>query len=247
MKFDEVTQKIINHFGEEILYRNTHPGLHSVIYNFVREKKTTNCLELGFFHGISSCYIAAALDENKNGGRLITIDHSRIKNLKPSIFDIASTLGLQNYIEPIFSDISYNWELMKMIEDNSVNGFIREIFDFIFIDGGHTWEDTGFAFLIAEKLLKRGGWVFFDDVLYTFAKSRESTTITESFKAYLARLTSEELNTPQVAKVIDLLVKPHPAFGEVIYFNNGYRAACQKIRRLDKKDKYHAHTANVCN
>ena len=57
---------------------------------------------------------------------------------------------------------SYLWRLMKIIEQNS-----EPIYDFIFIDGGHDWYTTGYAFFLVDKLLKPGGYILFDDLDWT--------------------------------------------------------------------------------
>ena len=34
-----------------------------IFYEFVTENRLTNCLELGFFHGVSTAYIAGAIQD----------------------------------------------------------------------------------------------------------------------------------------------------------------------------------------
>ena len=43
------------------------PELARNVYDFVLQTKPRQCLELGFGHGASSCYIAAALEEFGHG------------------------------------------------------------------------------------------------------------------------------------------------------------------------------------
>jgi predicted O-methyltransferase YrrM len=56
MKFNNVHQIVKDY--PYIVSRNAEK-----LYNFIIENKLSNILELGFAHGKSSCYIAAALDE----------------------------------------------------------------------------------------------------------------------------------------------------------------------------------------
>lgn len=93
----------------------TAPREGKILYDFLSRGSAQNILELGFAHGTSTCYMAAALEEN-GSGRVVTIDRTRAKEHKPNIFDLLSRTGLDNYITPIFTEISYNWELMKIIE-----------------------------------------------------------------------------------------------------------------------------------
>ena len=41
-------------------------------------------------------------------------------------------------------------------------------FDFCYIDGGHNWSDTGFAFFLVDRLLKSNGIIVFDDLDWTY-------------------------------------------------------------------------------
>ena len=161
-----------------------------------------NCLELGFYHGVSSAYIASILRKN-GGGKLTTIDRINARELKPNIDKILAALNLQSYVEVYYEERSYSWRLMKMLERNP-----RAYFDFCYIDGGHSWDNTGFAFFLVEKLLKPGAWLILDDLDWTF-KSMEKRAGRD---AWFRQKPREEITTPQVRKVWELLIKPHPAF-----------------------------------
>ena len=99
-----------------------------------------HCLELGFYHGKSSAFIAAILDEREKG-HLATIDLLSAKDKNPNINQILDQLNLSKRVTVFYEPKSYTWRLMKMIEKNP-----QPIFDFCYIDGGHTWDQTGFAF-----------------------------------------------------------------------------------------------------
>lgn len=43
------------------------PEQGQIVYDFVKNSDIENILELGFAHGTSTCYMAAALDEKKAG------------------------------------------------------------------------------------------------------------------------------------------------------------------------------------
>lgn len=202
MQFEEIVEH-----ARDVPY--IRPAKGKIIYDFVRKTKPDKCLELGFYHGSSSCYIAAALQEN-GSGHLTSIDRISALEITPSITDMVQKTGLNEYITPIFAKKSYNWELMKIIENNSFQYGLEPIYDFCFIDGAHSWETDGFAFLLCAKLLKPGGWVLFDDLAYRFQDTyaKQETNIDD----YLAEMTDEERNTPQIEKVFSLLVSQHPSF-----------------------------------
>jgi len=175
--------------------------------DFLSAHELRNCLELGFYHGVSSAYIASILHAN-GGGHLTTIDLESAREKVPNIEELILDLGLANLITVFHEPRSYTWRLMKLIEEGR-----SETFDFCYIDGGHFWDVTGFGFFLVEKLLRPGGWILFDDLDWRAVKAADMhKTKGETLPSWLARLTPEELETPQVRKVWELLVKQHPGF-----------------------------------
>lgn len=168
----------------------------------------TDCLELGFHHGVSSAYMAAILKKN-GGGHLTTIDRLSAKTNTPNIEQILQALGLQELVTIYYEEASYNWRLMDFIESTP-----RPIFDFCYIDGGHRWEPDGFAFFLVEKLLRSGGWILFDDLDHSFLKTYTERGLMPS-TGQLPKgigLSEREFRTEQIRKVWELLVKQHPSF-----------------------------------
>ncbi|MCH8923735.1 MAG: class I SAM-dependent methyltransferase [Planctomycetes bacterium] len=194
MKYDVVRR----HVGD-LPWMNPRKG--RLMWDFLTTHRLYDCLELGFFHGVSSAYIAAALDE-MDGGHLVSIDLASAKRRRPNIEGLLVDLNLRDRVTPFYEPTSYTWRLMKMLEENPTPRF-----DFCYIDGGHGWDDTGYAFFLVERLLRPGGWIIFDDVTWTFA---DSPTLGHTER--VRRMPAEERDTPQVGKVFELLVKPHPHF-----------------------------------
>lgn len=170
---------------------------------FIKEHKFVNCLELGFYHGKSSAVIASTLKE-LGRGHLTTIDREEARGLQPNIETLIQDLGLGSWITHYYEPRSYTWRLMKMIEANP-----EPVYDFCYIDGGHSWDVTGLGFLLVDRLLRPGGWVLFDDLHWTYASMVKGAT---GLPAWLRRMPEEERNTPQVRKVWELLVKRHPNY-----------------------------------
>jgi predicted O-methyltransferase YrrM len=163
-----------------------------------------NVLELGFAHGTSTAYIAAALQE-RGEGTVTSIDRGSALERRPNILEVTRRLGIERYVQPIVAERSYNWELMHLIERQQEEG-AAGWFDFCFVDGGHIWETDGFAFFLVDKLLRPDRWILFDDLHWTQELSPnlspdEAKTIPE-----------EERRTPQMLKVFDLLVRDHPSY-----------------------------------
>ena len=177
------------------------------IFDFIQSNKLGKCLELGFYHGVSSAYIAGAIDQLGRGS-LTTIDLEWARKLQPNIDEVLTTLGLKDLVTCYFEPTSYNWRLMKLLE----NGLHGE-FDFCYIDGGHTWYSTGLAFFLVAKLLRPGGWIIFDDLDWTYENKAARET------AHVQAMPSEERQTPQVRKVYELLVKSDASFDR--FFEDG--------------------------
>lgn len=192
-------------------------GQAKYLERFIKSKNLSNFLELGFAHGVSSCYLATILNES-GGGHLTTIDLKSAKNRKPNIEELLNKLNLQEYVSVYYEYESYNWRLMKFIEEND-----EPIFDFCYIDGAHDWNVDGFAFLLVDKLLKPGGWIIFDDMDWSFGSSPSMRNIPR-----VSNMPDDVKNTPHVAKVFDLLVRTNPDYGNFEITDFGWGIA-QKI------------------
>lgn len=196
MTFDTVLQHLEN-------VPHIPPERARLLYEFILRHKPQHILELGFAHGASAAYMAAALQEN-GSGRITTIDSVVAKDRDPDIHTTLERTGLTSFVEPVFAQRSYTWELMKLIEAHTEEGRTEPQFDFVFIDGGHTWDSDGFSFLLADRLLRPGGWVLFDDVLWTPAACNG--------EEWVEALPEEERGVAHVEKIYNLLVVPHPDY-----------------------------------
>jgi predicted O-methyltransferase YrrM len=171
------------------------------ITNLIIENKFKNILELGFRHGVSTCYMAGALDE-LGCGQITTVDRISAREVEPDIEQLLDRLNLSRYVEVYYEPTSYIWRLMKMLESNH-----PPCFDFCYLDGAHDWYTDGFAFFLVDKLLMEGGLIVFDDLDWTY---RTSPALKD--KPIVKRMPKEEQETPQVRKVFELLVKTHPGY-----------------------------------
>jgi predicted O-methyltransferase YrrM len=164
-----------------------------VITNFVLEHECRNLLELGFAHGVSTCYLAGALDE-LGGGSLVSIDHVDARSRIPDADTLLSRTGLAKYVTLIYDVSSYTWALGKMLEADPAPRF-----DFCYLDGAHTWAVDGFAFLLVDRLLVPGGWIVLDDLDWISPPGPGAPM-------------PDELRVPQIRMVYDLLIKTHPSY-----------------------------------
>ena len=104
---------------------------------------------------------------------------------------------------------SYNWSLMRLLRDRC-----EPMFDYVFLDGAHTWALDALAFLLVDRLLVNGGYVDFDDYWWTTASS--PTMNPEAFGATSRLYTEEQIEERQVALVVDLLVRQDTRYCEVV-------------------------------
>lgn len=104
---------------------------------------------------------------------------------------------------------SYNWSLMQLLAEHG-----QPVFDYVFLDGAHTWALDALAFLLVDRLLKDGGYVDFDDYGWTIARSPSMRP--EAFPDVRRLYTDEQIERAQVALVVDLLVRSHPGYTEVV-------------------------------
>ena len=174
-----------------------------VITDLVIENRFQNILELGFHHGVSTCYLAGALDE-LGAGRVTTIDLLAARDADPNVEQLLDDLGLSEYVTVFYEPTSYIWRLMRLIEEDPLPRF-----DFCYVDGAHDWYTDGFAFFLVDRLLLPGGLIVFDDLDWTFDQSPSLQN-----RDTVKRMPEDERTTPHVRQIYELLVKPHPAYTE---------------------------------
>jgi predicted O-methyltransferase YrrM len=104
---------------------------------------------------------------------------------------------------------SYNWSLMRLLRESDARRF-----DYVFLDGAHTWAADALAFLLVDRLLRPGGHIEFDDYHWTIERSPSMNP--RAFPATDRLYTREQIQEPQVALVVDLLVRPDERYEEVV-------------------------------
>lgn len=198
MKTRELNDKLA-----ELPFRTlTTSAAGELLYEMSLKTDVEHILELGFAYGTSTAYMAAALQE-KGHGAITTIDRDDALAREPNIHRLLSHVGLEQWVSPIFAGRSYTWELMRFLERRTEGSATLPLFDFCFIDGAHTWDADGLAFLIVHRLLRPDRWIVFDDINWTLGSS---PTLRDSPR--VRALPADEMSTPQVRKIVDLLVRP---------------------------------------
>lgn len=140
-------------------------GQAEILRDLIDEQGAVDVLEIGFFHGKSSAYIAAAL-EDRGAGHLTTIDNLSAAQREPRIEQLLDGLQLSHRVTPIFAQRSYTWALQQLISTSP-----RPLFDLCYFDGGHVWDSTGFGVVLVDILLRPGGLIILDDMDWSVATS----------------------------------------------------------------------------
>ena len=95
------------------------PAQGRIVYDHVRSTRPEAVLELGAAHGVSSAYIAAALEEN-GGGSLTTVESSAIRFEDPTAEELIKRLGLSPHRDEwTAAPAPYTWFLKKQVEARS--------------------------------------------------------------------------------------------------------------------------------
>ena len=201
MEFKEIAEKL-----EGIPYLSVEDG--KLLYDHVIKSKPKECLELGFAHGVSSCYVAAAIQQN-GVGRLTSVDLLSSKMRKPSIEDLLHENGLESFVTVVREVNSYNWYLKKRIEKQTMGTVCQPTVDFCFIDGSKNWTVDGFAFFLVDKLLKEGGTILFDDYGWSYSDHHDKQ-VTDGISH--REMSKDQLESPNIELVFQLLVMQHPNY-----------------------------------
>ncbi len=175
-----------------------------VVQSIIQDNNFGDVIEVGFYHGKSSAYIAAIL-EDQDRGHLSTFDLLTARKKDPNIDDVLSRAGLSHRVTPFFAKRSYTWELQRLINANP-----RPQFDFCFFDGGHTWDSTGFGVTLIDMLLRPGGMILLDDMDWTIGGSRYYVENPQLMKPYDA----DERAASSVRLVWDSIL-PHLGYEQV--------------------------------
>lgn len=149
----------INHNKNNIKEIKIHSAIKKEegenIQKIIKKYNLNNCLEIGMAYGISAFYILSS----KKDIKLTSIDpyqkdEKQWNSMGIKLLQYVKLNKRHNLIE----ELSYIG-LPKLLNKN-------KSYDFIFIDGWHTFDYTLLDFFYADKLLKLGGIIVIDDVLH---------------------------------------------------------------------------------
>jgi len=188
---------------------HTHPRRGRRLYQHIIKHRPENLLELGTARGGSAVFTAAALQAN-GIGHLTSVDSLRWKRGDPTADEVLEKAGLRDWVTLDASYSTYTWFLKAEIEKHlEPSGAVRPVYDFIFLDGAKNWTTDGLAVILAERLLRPGGWLLLDDLGWRYGKPGRGP---QHYDIQLDQLSADEREQPHLRAVFDLLIKTNPSF-----------------------------------
>jgi predicted O-methyltransferase YrrM len=212
MDFDRAAQML-----DGIPY--TSPSKGRLFYDLVLQRRPRKILELGFAHGVSSCYFAAAAQELGNC-TITAVDLEQSRNVEPSIETLVRRLGLEQLVTVQREQSSYTWFLKKEIAAQTSNQGCAPKYDLVFIDGPKDWTNDGCAFFLADKLLLPGGAILFDDYAWSYRGDEAARGKTHTHGYVFASMSEAEYAEPQIKAVFELLVMQHPNYSDFVILDD---------------------------
>ena len=191
------------------------PGPNLRTVEFFAESGARRYAEIGVYRGDTALRIAELLDGE---GELHLFDFE--DRLEPVLGRMAAA-GHRNVVaHPNSRRLldSYNWSLMRTLAEHP-----EPAFDYVFLDGAHTWALDALAFCLVDRLLAPGGYVDFDDYAWTLARSPSMRP--EVFPDVRRLYSDEQIAQPQVTLVVELLVRRDPRYRELVTDKVFQRAA----------------------
>jgi predicted O-methyltransferase YrrM len=182
------------------------PGANRRTLDFFAGTGCTRYAEIGVYKGDTALAIAQLL---AGRGEIHLFDfEDRVREAEGRLRQAGHTNVVSHANSRRLLD-SYNWSLMQLLAAGKA-----PVFDYVFLDGAHTWALDALAFCLVDRLLCDGGYVDFDDYRWTLAGSPSMRP--EVFPDVRRLYSDEQIATRQVQLVVDLLVRRHSGYREVV-------------------------------
>jgi len=182
------------------------PEANQETLTFVRSTRAKTIAEIGVYEGKTSEGFADFL---AGEGELHLFDFAeRVSQVKQMLNQRGYTNVVAHGNSHKTLD-SYNWGLMRMLQEHR-----GPVFDYVFLDGAHTWNVDALTFFLADRLLRVGGHIDFDDYSWSLESSPSLNPVVFPLTAQLYTL--EQIEEQHVKLIVDLLVKRSPRYVEVV-------------------------------
>ena len=205
-KAHELTDRLMGneraHYPREVsVWEPNHETI-----SFIKRTECRHIAELGIFKGHTSLEFAKFLNGK---GELHLFDYEdRVKKVAKTL-ESAGFHNVRTFGSSYKLLDSYNWSLAKLLEQNT-----EPIYDYVFLDGAHTWPVDALTTFHADRLLKVKGYLDFDDYNWTLGES--SFLNPKVFRLTDKLYTSEQITAKQVKMVVDLIIRRDSRYREVV-------------------------------
>jgi hypothetical protein len=145
------------------------PAFHTMWWKLIIEFKPKNCLEIGVYRGqvISLWTLISKLE--KQDMRVSGI--SPFSSLSDSVSEYMNTIDFYQDVQETFEELDLkkpSFVRGLSSDDKAIEYIKSRVWDMVYIDGGHDYEDVLSDYKLCLENIKKGGLIIFDDAsLYT--------------------------------------------------------------------------------
>lgn len=195
--------------------------------HLIREKKKTGKIviaEIGVGDGVTTLEAAQYLNEDDE---YYLFDYTyELDVVVAKINELNYQFIAKKYGNSDKTFDSYVWNLAQLVLNMRKNN-LKGIFDVVYLDGAHTLLHDGLASQLLKELVKKDGYIIFDDVYWTMGNSR---TISRS-KGLRDSYTEEQIATCHIDLILELFFRYDPNFKQIYFTANRkpYKATFQRI------------------
>jgi predicted O-methyltransferase YrrM len=201
------------------LFQMPEPVIEALV-RLIERKHLFRVLELGTGFGATACIIASVFQQLSKG-RIVTIDNSLHDPVNISV--LAKHCGISDlYLDSIIDRSGYIWVLGEMLAAAKAPASSSTLFDMCILDGAHEWDPDAGAFLLADRLLRPGGYMILDDLHFRLSDISNAVHL-------FPNRSSTQLNTQQVRMIWDLLIKSNKRYGRFVELYNGRVGVAKKL------------------
>jgi predicted O-methyltransferase YrrM len=221
------TNGIVND-GRESVHIHSHIARADgeFIQQIVDSTDVTTSLEIGMAFGVSTLFICEALRRREKASRHVVIDPFQRTDWRGIGLRNVAAAGCLEMVD--FIEERSEFALPKLLAE-------ERTFDFVFVDGLHTFDQALVEFYYLNRMLKVGGAMIFDDA--NWPSIRAATRYIATYPAYrvlpryplrptrLGRIRARFTALPTIRRLV------HPAI-RVTSWQMGLGSRCAAFRKV---------------